>query len=71
MTAGKTLVAMSGGVDSSVAALLMRDGGFNCAAVMLILSENCDKDVDFEDARNVAKQLRMPFESLDFRDFFP
>lgn len=67
----KALIAMSGGVDSSVAAYLTRQEGFDCIGVMLRLFDNdvlpegmdsacCSLD-DAEDARSVARNLGFPF----------
>lgn len=62
----KALIAMSGGVDSSVAAHLTQERGFECAgATMLLHGEE-----DVEDARGVANRLHIPFHTVDFRDRF-
>ena len=36
----KALIAMSGGVDSSVAALLMKEQGYDCIGVTMKLYDN-------------------------------
>ena len=67
--AEKVLVAMSGGVDSSVAAYLLQQQGYACIGVTMRLYENetagiprghtcCSLD-DVEDARAVAYDLGM------------
>ena len=63
----RVLVAMSGGVDSSVAALLLHDAGYDVEGVTLKLFENdvveavdsqtCCSLADAEDARNVCLEL--------------
>ena len=76
--ADKALVAMSGGVDSSVAALLMRQAGFDCAGVTMKLYEgrssadgkSCCTADDAEDARSVAARLGMPFYVLNMKEDF-
>ena len=76
----KALIAMSGGVDSSVAALLMKNAGYDCIGVTMKLYENedvglskghtcCSLD-DVEDARNVAVSLKMPYYVFNFSDNF-
>ncbi len=57
----KALIAMSGGVDSSVAAYLTREAGFSCVGAMMHLHEI----LDTRDARAVADRLGMPFHVLD------
>lgn len=76
----RALVAMSGGVDSSIAAKLMIDQGFDCIGCMMKLyhHENvegehlricCSLD-DAEDARSVAYKLGMPFYVFNFTQDF-
>ena len=38
----KALIAMSGGVDSSVAALLMKEQGYDCTGITMKLYDNED-----------------------------
>jgi tRNA-specific 2-thiouridylase len=68
------VVAMSGGVDSSVAAALLVEQGYAVSGVMLDMwSDNHDasKRVEsVEQARKVADQLKIPFSVLDARDVF-
>ena len=61
----KVLVAMSGGVDSSAAAALLVQQGYQCDGAMLKLAPNedsrcCSAD-DAEDARQAATRLGMRF----------
>lgn len=49
---------MSGGVDSSVAAFLIKDGGDECAgAIMRLLAQSAEEEA----ARSVAERLGIPF----------
>ena len=76
----KALVAMSGGVDSSVAAFLTQQAGFDCIGVTMRLYDNmpdecCDSNTccsleDVEDARSVARRLGMPFYAFNFKADF-
>jgi tRNA-specific 2-thiouridylase len=65
----KILVAMSGGVDSSVAALLLKRQRFNVAGAF-IRGYNVDgcQDKDAEDARLVAEHIGIPFYVFNFED---
>ena len=62
----RVLVAMSGGVDSSAAALLLQQQGYACDGAMLKLYSGevegtcCSAD-DADDARSVAYRLGMKF----------
>jgi tRNA-specific 2-thiouridylase len=75
----KVLVAMSGGVDSSVAAALVRDAGHDVMGVTLKLwagpggeapTAGCCTVSDAEDARRVAAQLDIPYYVLDHTEDF-
>lgn len=76
----RILVAMSGGVDSSVAALLLKEEGYDCVGCTMKLYSNdavstkaektcCSLD-DVEDARSVAYRLGMPFYVFNLTDSF-
>jgi len=60
---------MSGGVDSSVAALLLKQKGFNVIGVFLrcFNVDGC-AERDAEDARRVAEKLAIPFYIFDFEE---
>lgn len=71
----KALIAMSGGVDSSVAALLMKNAGYDCIGVTMKLHDSTGKEYsekaccaasDAEDARSVCVKLGMPYYVFDF-----
>jgi tRNA-specific 2-thiouridylase len=75
----KALIAMSGGVDSSVAAKLMKDAGYDCIGCTMKLYNNpdagCDGKTccslkDVEDARSVAARLGMPYFVFNYMDAF-
>ena len=76
----KALIAMSGGVDSSVAAYLMKEKGFDCVGCTMKLYSNGDAGIskdhtccsldDVEDARSVAYRLGMPYYVFNFSDDF-
>src|SRR5215472_12636720 len=73
---------MSGGVDSSVAAALLREQGYEVIGVAMRLAPDrlpsarvsrrgtCCSHDDFEDARRVAERLDFPFYVIDLRAEF-
>lgn len=65
----KALIAMSGGVDSSVAAHLMLRQGFACEGAIMELFHNRDSG-DVADAERVAQRLGMPFHVIPAGDCF-
>jgi tRNA-uridine 2-sulfurtransferase len=72
----RVVVAMSGGVDSAVAAARLVEAGYDVVGVSMRLWEGggeasgcCSLD-DFLDARRVADQLGIPFYVMDFRAEF-
>ena len=76
----RALIAMSGGVDSSVAAYLMKQRGFDCIGVTMKLFSNeeigcsraktCCSLEDVEDARSVAYRLGIPYYVFNFTEDF-
>jgi len=64
----KALIAMSGGVDSSVAAALMLESGCLCTGVTLRLCGNDGSDLN--DAAQAADKLGIAHRVLDFTDAF-
>lgn len=69
MTGKKVVVGLSGGVDSSVAAALLLEQGYQVDAVYLECynEPGCRTDQDKADALKVAIQLEIRFQILDFR----
>ena len=76
---GRVLVAMSGGVDSSVTAYLLQQQGYECIGATMKLYNNEDVDAgghtccsldDVEDARAVAFRLGIPHYVFDYSDEF-
>lgn len=76
----KAVIAMSGGVDSSVAAYLCKSDGYECIGVTMRLFTNdeigeysekscCSLD-SVNDARSVANKLGMPYYVFNFTDEF-
>ncbi len=64
----KVIVALSGGVDSSVAAALLKRGGFDVVGVFMKCwskGEKCTSTEDEKMARLAAVKLGIPFYSLD------
>jgi len=76
----RVLVAMSGGVDSSVAAAILRERGYDVVGVAMRLAPepaaderrraSCCSADDFEDARRVAERMDFPFYVVDMRAEF-
>jgi tRNA-specific 2-thiouridylase len=75
----RVVVAMSGGVDSSVVAALMKEEGYDVVGITLQLYDHgeavghkgaCCAGQDIEDARRVADRLRIPHYVLDYESRF-
>ena len=74
MSKGRVLLAMSGGVDSSAAAAVLKEQGYDVVGVTMQVwdyNKSCDltmegngsccSSIDVEDARSVADTLDIPF----------
>lgn len=76
----KALIAMSGGVDSSVSALLVKNKGYDCIGTTMRLYTGGELDVNVEssccslddvnDAKRVCDTLSMPHYTLNFSERF-
>lgn len=72
----KVVVGLSGGVDSSVAAYLLKQQGFDVVGVFMrnwhdesvLISKECPWLEDSTDALMVAEKLAIPFYTLDFSE---
>ena len=72
------IIAMSGGVDSSVAALLTKKQGFDCLGITMSLTDNsgvtdgnsCSSQKDAYDAAEVCRALGIPHTVCDFSSDF-
>ena len=81
MKKGKVVVAMSGGVDSSVAALLLKQQGYDVSGVIMEIYDNSitplntqchacfgpGEKEDLEDANKVAKKLDIPLVKVNLK----
>jgi len=74
----KVVVAMSGGVDSSVAAVMLKKEGYNVIGITLKLynqsnlnrSKSCCAGADIKDAKQVAKQYNFKHFTFDYQSKF-
>lgn len=69
----KAIIAMSGGVDSSVCAHIMKSRGYDCNGVMFRLYDKPGADElssDITDAERVSEKVGIPFSVIDYREEF-
>ena len=68
----KVILGMSGGVDSSVAALLLKEQGYDVIGVFMKNWEEedengvCMASRDYDDVRSVAEQIGIPYYTVNF-----
>ena len=68
---GLVIVALSGGVDSAVSAILLRDAGYSVQCLHMSNWEDdgyCDGAQDFQDARRLCRQLDLPLHRVNFSE---
>lgn len=76
MAKEKVIVGLSGGVDSSVAAYLLKEQGYEVIGVTMQIWQpaydevGCGTIEAIEDARKVAESLNIPYHVLDFQETF-
>ena len=69
---GRVIVGMSGGVDSSVTALLLKEQGWDVEGLFMKnweeddTADYCSAAEDLNDAQAVADQLKIPLRSVNF-----
>ena len=68
----KVLLGMSGGVDSSVSALLLKEKGYDVvgATMELFAGSSCCNINTYIDAKNVCNQLGIPHFTFNYKDEF-
>ena len=74
----KVVVGMSGGVDSSMAAALLKEEGYDVIGITLQIWPSAGPDVEggccsisaIDDARRISYQLGIPHYVLNFRSYF-
>ncbi|MCD4792426.1 MAG: tRNA 2-thiouridine(34) synthase MnmA [Bacteroidales bacterium] len=74
----KIIVGLSGGVDSGVAAYLLKEQGYDVHAVYMInwhdtegvIEGSCPSDEDILIAQLVARKLDIPFQTVDFSELY-
>ncbi|MEW6007869.1 MAG: tRNA 2-thiouridine(34) synthase MnmA [bacterium] len=64
------LVGMSGGIDSSVCAYLLKEKGYNVIGITFKMEEDENRCCEISDVKNIAAKLGIPHYSIDIKDSF-
>ncbi len=67
----RIVIGMSGGVDSSVAAYLLKQQGYDCVGIFMKnweeeQNEQCTAQQDYDDVRSVCDKIGIPYYSINF-----
>lgn len=66
----KVLIGMSGGVDSSVAAYLLKKDGYDVTGATMVLTDDASSLQNVEDAKAICEQLQIDFISFELKEKF-